>query len=213
MRLPYEAPLAAFGDGARHGFDWVFEGQTECAVSTFDDILAWLADCQLRERREPLPRVGLLAAPTHVRAVAARRLRGLRAMGVAQADRDRNRRRSRDRAPSAAGSPRTVGTRGFCFDGAVTSSCSSRSSATGTERGGASGFVSARRSTSRNSEWRAIAVGSLFAGHVYFLQNRHLGRARPTRVTRRSSSRTFDGNEIGTSRVAPRGHPVYCACP
>src|SRR5262249_48609674 len=28
QRLPYEAPLAMFGEGARHGFDWVFEGDT-----------------------------------------------------------------------------------------------------------------------------------------------------------------------------------------
>ena len=35
----------AFGDGARHGFDWVFEGQTASAVSTFDEIVEWLAGC------------------------------------------------------------------------------------------------------------------------------------------------------------------------
>ena len=45
QRLPYEAPLGLFGDGARHGFDWVFEGATSIRVSSIDDILAWLADC------------------------------------------------------------------------------------------------------------------------------------------------------------------------
>lgn len=44
-RLPYEAPLSAFGDGARHGFDWVFEGESAIAVSTFDDVIEWLAGC------------------------------------------------------------------------------------------------------------------------------------------------------------------------
>lgn len=44
-RLPYEAPLVAFGGAARHGFDWVFEGETATAVSTFDDIVAWLSEC------------------------------------------------------------------------------------------------------------------------------------------------------------------------
>jgi hypothetical protein len=45
VRLPLEAPLVAFGDGARHGFDWVFEGQMATAVSTFDEIVQWLAGC------------------------------------------------------------------------------------------------------------------------------------------------------------------------
>jgi hypothetical protein len=45
VRLPYEAPLVAFGDGARHGFDWVFEGETANTVASLDDIVAWLADC------------------------------------------------------------------------------------------------------------------------------------------------------------------------
>ena len=46
MRLPYEAPLVMFGDGARHGFDWVFEGETEVAVSTLDEIITWLGECR-----------------------------------------------------------------------------------------------------------------------------------------------------------------------
>ena len=46
QRLPYEAPLAMFGDGARHGFDWVFEGESTVAVGSLDDILEWLACCQ-----------------------------------------------------------------------------------------------------------------------------------------------------------------------
>jgi len=45
-RLPYEAPLVMFGDGARHGFDWVFEGDSGVAVASFDDVVAWLADCR-----------------------------------------------------------------------------------------------------------------------------------------------------------------------
>jgi hypothetical protein len=46
VRLPYEAPLAMFGDGARHGFDWVFEGETDVPAATFDDVVAWLAECR-----------------------------------------------------------------------------------------------------------------------------------------------------------------------
>jgi hypothetical protein len=46
VRLPYEAPLAMFGDGARRGFDWVFEGETEVAVATLDDVIAWLSECR-----------------------------------------------------------------------------------------------------------------------------------------------------------------------
>jgi len=34
-----------FGDGARHGFDWVFEGDSAIAVASLDDILEWLAGC------------------------------------------------------------------------------------------------------------------------------------------------------------------------
>ena len=35
-----------FGDGARHGFDWVFEGDSRVAVATLDDVLDWLASCE-----------------------------------------------------------------------------------------------------------------------------------------------------------------------
>lgn len=45
-RLPYEAPLAMFGDGARHGFDWVFEGESGVAVTSVDDVVAWLGECR-----------------------------------------------------------------------------------------------------------------------------------------------------------------------
>ena len=46
VRLPYEAPLVMYGEGARHGFDWVFEGESEVVVASFEDVLAWLADCR-----------------------------------------------------------------------------------------------------------------------------------------------------------------------
>jgi len=46
QRLPYEAPLDVYGDGARHGFDWVFEGDSTIAVASLDDILDWLGSCQ-----------------------------------------------------------------------------------------------------------------------------------------------------------------------
>jgi len=46
QRLPYEAPLDVYGDGARHGFDWVFEGDSTIAIESLDDILDWLATCQ-----------------------------------------------------------------------------------------------------------------------------------------------------------------------
>jgi len=46
QRLPYEAPLEVYGDGARHGFDWVFEGESTIVVTSLDDIVAWLGTCQ-----------------------------------------------------------------------------------------------------------------------------------------------------------------------
>jgi hypothetical protein len=46
QRLPYEAPLGVYGDGARHGFDWVFEGESTIAVASVEDILDWLGTCQ-----------------------------------------------------------------------------------------------------------------------------------------------------------------------
>ena len=45
-RLPYEAPLVMFGDGARHGFEWVFEGASAVDVNSVDDILEWLLGCR-----------------------------------------------------------------------------------------------------------------------------------------------------------------------
>jgi hypothetical protein len=45
QRLSYEAPLAMFGEGVRHGFDWVFEGESAIAVRSLDDVLDWLAGC------------------------------------------------------------------------------------------------------------------------------------------------------------------------
>ena len=35
-----------FGDGARHGFDWVFEGESAVDVASLDDILDWLTSCE-----------------------------------------------------------------------------------------------------------------------------------------------------------------------
>jgi hypothetical protein len=35
-----------FGDGARHDFAWVFEGESTVPVTTLDDIIAWLAECR-----------------------------------------------------------------------------------------------------------------------------------------------------------------------
>ena len=46
QRLPYEAPLVMFGEGARNGFDWVFDGDTSIAVRSLDDIVEWLAGCR-----------------------------------------------------------------------------------------------------------------------------------------------------------------------
>jgi hypothetical protein len=46
QRLPYEAPLDVYGDGARHGFDWVFEGDSTIVVTSIDEILDWLGSCQ-----------------------------------------------------------------------------------------------------------------------------------------------------------------------
>jgi hypothetical protein len=45
VRLPYEAPLALYGAGARRDFDWVFEGESTAVVETLDDLMQWLAEC------------------------------------------------------------------------------------------------------------------------------------------------------------------------
>jgi hypothetical protein len=44
-RLPLEAPLALYGDGARRGFDWYFEGESAATVTSFDELVHWLAEC------------------------------------------------------------------------------------------------------------------------------------------------------------------------
>ena len=44
-RLPLEAPLAFYGDGARRGFDWVFEGDSAITVASFDELVQWLDGC------------------------------------------------------------------------------------------------------------------------------------------------------------------------
>jgi hypothetical protein len=44
-RLPLEAPLSAYGGGARHGFDWVFEGESAVSVESFDELVHWLSQC------------------------------------------------------------------------------------------------------------------------------------------------------------------------
>lgn len=44
-RLPYEAPLALYGEGARRGFDWVFEGESVTTIATVDELMHWLAEC------------------------------------------------------------------------------------------------------------------------------------------------------------------------
>ena len=45
-RLPYDAPLEAFGEGARRDFAWVFEGDSAVTVRSFADILDWLDGCE-----------------------------------------------------------------------------------------------------------------------------------------------------------------------
>lgn len=44
-RLPFEAPLAVYGGGARRGFDWVFEGESGVFVESFDELVHWLSEC------------------------------------------------------------------------------------------------------------------------------------------------------------------------
>jgi hypothetical protein len=45
-RLPFDAPLAAYGDGARRDFSWVFEGESAVEVASLADILEWLEGCE-----------------------------------------------------------------------------------------------------------------------------------------------------------------------
>jgi len=179
MRLPYEAPLAAFGDGARHGFDWVFEGQTECAVSTFDDILAWLADCSYESDASLFRESDYWQHPHTFERLrrgdcedfALWAWRKLIEIGI-DADLVIGR-----RVPPQSENSRHAwilfrrGGDEFLFEPVL---CHR-------ERSEAVRPVSSVRSQ-YIPEFGVAADRRrfTFAGHVYFLQNRHLGRARPT---------------------------------
>ena len=45
-RLPMYVPIAAFGPGSRRQFSHYFAGESHVAVSSIDDIVAWLGTCE-----------------------------------------------------------------------------------------------------------------------------------------------------------------------
>jgi hypothetical protein len=174
-RLPYEAPLAVFGDGARHGFDWVFDGETAVAVSTMDDIVRWLAECRYESDASLFLESDYWQHPHTFEQLrrgdcedfALWAWRKLIEIGI-DADLVIGR-----RVPPGAENSRHAwilyrdGGEEFLFEPVL---C---------ERGEAVRRVSAVR-----SEYiPEFGVGAdrrrfMFAGYAYFLQNRHLGRAR-----------------------------------
>jgi hypothetical protein len=45
-RVDHRIPLRHFGPGARHDFEWYFEGESAVEAKTLDDVLAWLLGCE-----------------------------------------------------------------------------------------------------------------------------------------------------------------------
>ena len=45
-RVDHRIPLRHFGAGARHGFEWYFEGESAVQAKTIDDVLEWLVKCE-----------------------------------------------------------------------------------------------------------------------------------------------------------------------
>jgi hypothetical protein len=175
-RLPYEAPLAAFGDGARHGFDWVFEGPTASTIATFDDIVAWLAGCSYESDTNLFRETDYWQHPHTFEQLrrgdcedfALWAWRRLVEIGI-DAELVIGR-----RVPPGTENSRHAwilfrqGGEEFLFEPIL---C---------ERGNA-----VRHAATVRAEYipefgvSADRRRFLFAGHIYFLQNRHLGRTRP----------------------------------
>ena len=86
-------PASAFGPGSQQPFADYFEGESCVRVQSIDDIVAWLQTCEYVTDIELFHERGLLAASRRLREAAPRRLRGLCAVGLAQAGRGRHRRR------------------------------------------------------------------------------------------------------------------------
>jgi hypothetical protein len=45
-RFPYRVPLYRFGRGSYRPFKWYFEGESQVAVKSLDEICIWLLDCE-----------------------------------------------------------------------------------------------------------------------------------------------------------------------
>lgn len=185
-RLPDEAPLVAFGDGVRHGFDWVFEGECSIAVATFDDVLEWLAGCDYATDHHLFQEADFWQHPRtfeHLRRgdcedFALWAWRKMVELGM-DADLVIGR-----RVPPGAENSRHAwilfrdGSDEFLFEPVRA------------EHGDAVRPVSAVR-TEYIPEF-GVTPGRqrfLFAGYAYFLQNRHLGRASPPAEWMRRSAR------------------------
>ena len=52
QRVACTVPLSAYGQGARHGFRWYFDGDSRVKVHSLEDVLAWLQACTYMPDRQ-----------------------------------------------------------------------------------------------------------------------------------------------------------------
>ena len=93
-RVTMRVPASVFGPGSRQPFAEYFEGESCVRVGSIDDIVAWLQTCEYVPDLELFHEPDVWQHPGGLRETETRRLRGLCAVGVAQAGRDRHRRRA-----------------------------------------------------------------------------------------------------------------------
>ena len=86
-------PASAFGPGSHQPFAAYFEGESCVRVRSIDDIVAWLQTCEYVTDLELFHERDVWQHPGTFETTAPRRLRGLCAVGLAQAGRGRHRRR------------------------------------------------------------------------------------------------------------------------
>ena len=91
-------PPGAFGPGSERPFAQYFEGESSVRVASIEEIVAWLQTCEYVSDVELFRKRDVWQHPSAFEQPQARRLRGLCAMGVAQAGRARHRRRLLRRA-------------------------------------------------------------------------------------------------------------------
>jgi hypothetical protein len=189
-----------FGDGARHGFDWVFEGESTVAVASLDDILDWLAGCQY-ETDATLFREADYWQHPHTFEQFRRgdcedfALWTWRKLVELDIDADLVIGR---RVPPA---PRTAGTRGSCFATGTKSFSSSPSSAIVVKRFGIS--PPCGPNISRSSASPAIRAGSCSPATPTFSRTPSRGGSWRRPGTREPSRRCLTTATVGVAQDLP----------